>query len=328
MVKLQEPITIKSIEFKNRIAMLPMVTFSLHGDNGSYYGSRHIEHYTERAKGGAGLVIVQATNIFGASTSTEMWSPDNAAALKEIAANVHSYGAAIMIQLAAYGDTNINQLSTAQIYEMQAEMKQAAVNACDLGFDGVEFHFAHGFTFCKFLDASYSHRSDEFGGSVGNRAKILTDILPDIRDNTQSSFIISVRMGEYLPESRDGIETAQIFEKAGIDMLNISYGMQPPVHPGPNNFKCSPMTYSGCKIKREVRIPVIAVNEIRTEEQVRFLMENDYADFAGIGRGMLADAAFANHVMNSEPVNKCFGCKNCFWFTDHTKCPAKRYTRG
>ena len=105
-------------------------------------------------------------------------------------------------------------------------------------------------------------------------------------------------MDEYLPESKDGIEVAKTFEKAGIDLLHISFGMQAPVHPVPEDFICSLMTYSGCKIKKEVNIPVIAVNEIRTEEQVRFLIENNYADFAAIGRGMLADPEFANHVVN------------------------------
>ncbi len=117
---------------------------------------------------------------------------------------------------------------------------------------------------------------------------------------------------------------AQVFEKAGVNLLNISFGMQPPVQPVPDGFICSPMSYSGYKIKKEVGIPVIAVNEICTEEQIRFLIEKDYADFAGIGRAMLADAEFANHVINSESVNKCFRCKQCFWITDHVKCPASK----
>ena len=73
-----------------------------------------------------------------------------------------------------------------------------------------------------------------------------------------------------------------------------------------------------------VNIPVIAVNEIRTEEQVRFLIENDYVDLVAIGKGMLTNPEFANHVIYGEPVNKCFGCKNCSWFTDHIVCPARR----
>lgn len=258
------------------------------------------------------------------TNSTDMWSADNITALKQIASNVHSYGATVMMQLHC-GDVSINHLSSTQIYSMQMDMKQAAISACETGFDGVEYHFAHGFTLCKFLDASYNQRTDQYGGDAANRTRILTEILPEIRKNTHNKFIVSLRMGEYLPESKDGIEAAKTFEKAGIDLLHISFGMQPPAQTVPESFKCSPITYSGCKIKKRVDIPVIAVNEIRTEEQVRFLIEkNDYVDFVGIGRGMLADAAFANHVMNSEPVNKCFGCNSCLWFTNHTKCSARK----
>ncbi|HWQ62631.1 MAG TPA: NADH:flavin oxidoreductase, partial [Negativicutes bacterium] len=59
-----------------------------------------------------------------------------------------------------------------------------------------------------------------------------------------------------------------------------------------------------------------------------YLIENGCADFAAVGRGMLADPAFANHVITGEPVNACRGCGDhggrCLWFTDHTKCPANR----
>jgi NADPH2 dehydrogenase len=323
MAKLHGTLTIRGNTIKNRIVMVPMVTFSFHGDNGSYYGRQHIEHYTARANGGAGLIIVQATPVFGAVNATERWSEDNTRALKQIADNCHEYGAAIMMQLSC-GDQNINELTISEIRSMQLNMTQAAITACKLGFDGAEFHFAHGFTLCKFLDASYNRRSDQYGGDIGNRTRILTEILPEIRKNAHEKFMLGARMGEYLPESKDGVEAAKTFEKAGIDILNISFGMEPPVHPVPEGFLCSPMTYSGCRIKKEVNVPVIAVNKIRTEKQVRFLIENDYVDFAGIGRGMLADPEFANHVLRSEPINKCHGCKNCLWFTDHTKCPARK----
>ncbi len=303
--------------------MAPMVTFSFHGDNGSYYGKQHIEHYTERAKGGAGLIIVQATRVFGAVNSQNLWSTDNITSLKQIVSKCQAYGATIMLQLSC-GDMDINQLSTAEINSMQLDMKQAAISACKMGFNGVEYHFAHGFTLCKFLDASYNRRTDQYGGDATNRTRVLTELLPEIRNNTHEKFIIGVRMGEYLPSSQDGIEIAKIFEKSGVDLLHISFGMHRPEHAVPEGFKCSPMTYSGCKIKKAVSIPVIAVNEIRTEEQVRFLIENDYVDFAGIGRGMLSDPEFANHIIMSEPVNQCLGCKECLWFTNHTMCPSKK----
>lgn len=327
MAKLADDIMIRGNRVKNRIAMAPMVTFSFRGDNGSYYGRQHIEHYTDRAKGGAGLIILQATRVLGAAQATDMWSADNRRVLRQIAGNCHDYGAVVMMQLSC-GDMDINQLSIDDIQAMQADMKQAALAACDMGFDGVEYHFAHGYTLCKFIDASYNQRTDCYGGNALNRTRILADLLPDIRSSVHDRFIVSVRMGAYLPESRQGIETARAFESAGVDLLHISFGMKPPATPVPDGFICSPTTYSGYIIKKEVHIPVIAVNEIRTAEQVRFLLDNDYADVVAIGRGMFTDPAFANHVLQGEPVNKCFGCggtiPDCRWFTDHTLCPGNR----
>ena len=327
MAKITDDITIRGIRVKNRIVMAPMVTFSFHGDDGHYYGRQHVAHYTARAQGGAGLIIVQATRALGAVDGTGMWTDGSLAALRQIAANCHAHGAAAMMQIAC-GDTNINALSAADIAAMQADMRQAALTACALGFDGVEYHFAHGFTLCKFIDAAYNKRTDRFGGSAAARTAILTELLPDIRANTRENFIIGVRMGEYLPTSRDGVEIAQTFVAAGIDLLHISFAMRPPTHAVPAGFPCSPMTWSACKIKKEVTVPVIAVNEIRTAEQVRYLIENGCADFAAVGRGMLADPDFAGHVIGEGPVNACRGCGDnggqCLWFTDHTKCPANR----
>ncbi len=327
MTRITDEFIIRGNHVKNRIVMAPMVTFSFHGDNGSYYGKQHIEHYTERAKGGTGLIIVQATSVVGAAKSTHMWSCDNAAPLTQIVSNCHAYGATVLLQLAC-GDVDINGLTGDEVNSMQLDMKQAAIAACDLGFDGVEYHFAHGFTLCKFLDASYNRRTDGYGGNAVNRTRILTELLPEIRSHTRANFIISLRMGAYSPSSEDSIAAAKIFEQAGIDLLHISFGMTPPQQAVPAGFICSPITYSACSLKTMMNIPIIAVNEIRTEEQVRFLIENDYVDFVAVGRGMFADPEFANHVMRGEPVNKCLGCgvysEKCRWFTDHTLCPARQ----
>lgn len=204
---------------------------------------------------------------------------------------------------------------------MQRDMVEAAEAAYRLGFDSVEFHFAHGFTLCKFLDAAYNQRTDAYGGDAVHRTAVLTEILPEIREKTGERFILGVRMGEDQPAHSDGITAAYVFEEAGINLLNISFGMSPPTGPAPQDFPCSAMALSGCRMKKEVHIPVIAVNEIRTAEQ-------DLVDFAGVGRAMLTDPDFAKHVLSGEPVNPCFGCRSCFWFTDYTKCPGVRTLAG
>lgn len=323
MTKLSDPIVIRGNRIKNRIVMEPLYTFSFHGDNGSFYGREHVEHYTARAKGGAGLVIVQASFVFGAAASTERWTAADKAALRLIAENCHECGAVAMMQLAC-GHLESNVLSLEDIDAMQKDMVAAAETACSLGFDGAEFHFAHGFTLCRFLDAAHNTRTDRFGGSLENRMRILTDLLPEIRQKTHERFILGVRMGEYLPGESDGIEAARAFEKAGIDLINVSFGMETPKAPVPDGFPLSPVTLSGCRLKRAVGVPVIAVDGIKTASDARYLVENDLVDFAGIGRGMLADPQFANHVLSGEPVNVCRSCKRCLWFTDHTKCPARK----
>ena len=175
----------------------------------------------------------------------------------------------------------------------------------------------------KFLDAKYNRRTDEFGGRLENRARVVTGILADVRQKTSDNFILSARMGEYQPESRDGLAMAMHFEALGIDMLDISFGMELPKAAVPSGFPFSPVTYSAYAVKQAVSIPVIGLYGIRTREQACMLIENGYADIAGIGRAMLADSHFAAHILNGEPVNSCHGCKTCMWFTDHTKCPAR-----
>lgn len=323
MAKLQDMIVIKGNTIKNRIVMEPLYTFSFQGDNGSFYGKQHLEHYSRCAKGGVGLLIVQGTFVMGAVDASGLWSEDNTKVLKQISNHCHEQGVIAMMQLSC-GDQDINGMTISEINHMQLNMTEAAVRACELGFEGAEFHFAHGFTLCKFLDASFNQRTDQYGGNIGNRARILTEVIPQIRKRTHEKFILGVRMGEYQPESKDGIEAAKTFEEAGIDILNISFGMKPPEYSLIEGFPCSAMTYSACKIKKEVNIPVIAVNEIRTEAQARYLIENDCVDFVGVGRAVLADPEFANHLLNGEPINKCHGCKGCLWFKDHTKCPARK----
>ena len=324
MTKLQDALVIRGKLIKNRIVMEPIYTFSFHGDDGCFYGRQHIEHYEARAKGGAGLIIIQATSCLGASDNSGQWTDGDKAALRTIAQKCQDHGAAVIMQLAC-GNLDINSLSPEEIRAMQREITNAAVTAYKLGYDGVEFHFAHGFTLCKFIDAEFNRRTDNFGGAAENRTSVLTEILPDIRSNTSDSFILGIRMGEFLPEPKDGVELARLFENAGIDLLNISFGMRPPSGPVPDGFICSPMALSGCRIKQAVKsVPVIAAGVIRTAEQARFLVENDYVDLIGIGTAFLADPSFADHILLGAPVNACLECTRCFWWTDHTKCPARK----
>lgn len=322
MPTLSNPLIIRGNRLKNRIVMPPMVTFSFEGENGDYYGRQHVEHYLERARGGAGMIIVQATSVSGAASATEEWTPGSQDALREIVCHCRAHECIAIMQLSC-DDLDVNTLFGRQLTAMQSEMRHAAVSARELGFHGVEFHCAHGYTLCKFLDASHNRRRDAFGGSVENRLRIVTDVLPDIRSATPDSFIVGVRMGEYQPGSEDGLAAARVFDVAGVDYFHVSYGTEPPpdIVPFPG-YPASATTYSAYRIKQATDKPVIAVTDIRDGKTAHYLVKEGYADMVAVGRGMLADAEFANHVLGNRPVRRCRGCRECFWFTDHTRCRA------
>lgn len=327
MSKLSDELVIRGKRIKNRIVMPPLVCFSFKGDKGGMYGEQFVEHYTARAQGGTGLIIVQSTPVLGAAGQLNVWSHEQMKPLEKIAHNCHSYGAAVMIQLSC-GDVNINELSAAQIHLIQDDCKAAAVRAQQAGFDGVEYHFAHGFTLCKFLDPRFNQRTDHYGGTLENRVRIITEILPQIREATGDHFIISVRMGGNIPDVPGATAVAKVLEQAGIDLLHVSFGMEMPTNTVPAGFKGSAVAFNGSEVKKQVHIPVIGVTEIFTAEQANFLIENGYLDFVAVGRGSFADENWANKVLAGQPVNQCRNCggtsRKCLWFVDHTQCPARK----
>lgn len=326
MTKLSDAMIIRGKNIKNRIVMPPIRCFTFHGDHGGMYGEQYVTHYTRRAKGGAGLIIIQATPVFGAAAQTGVWSAAQMEPLATIARNCHSYGATVMMQLSA-GDVDINELSAGEIHALQEDCAAAATAAKRAGFDGVEYHFAHGFTLCKFFDPGFNQRNDNYGGSLENRVRVITEIIPQIREAAGEEFIIAVRMGGNIPDTAGAVAVAGALEKAGIDLLHISFGMEPPAAAVPPDFNGSMISYNAAQIRKHVNIPVIAVFGIFNAAQAEFLVANGHADFAAVGRGMLADPDWANEVLAGEPVNSCRNCggntEKCSWFVDHTKCPAR-----
>ncbi|OIQ50572.1 NADH oxidase [Pseudodesulfovibrio hydrargyri] len=320
------PLTVRDRTIKNRITQLPMVPFPFIEDGKDYYNTQHLHHYARAAENGAGLIIVQSTRVEGVTREQGMWTPGSRSILERIAENARLSGATIMIQLSIEPEQgkDINQWSTEAVLEKQNELKEAALKARELGFHGVEYHFAHGFTLCQFMDAGANRRTDQFGGSLENRCRIVTDILPEVRAGAGDDFIISARMGEFTPTSEEGIATARHLEQCGMDMLSVSFGMTVPEGPVPEGFEFSPVTHSAHVIKQAVSVPVIGAFGIRTPEQAKGLVEKEYADLAGLGRAMLADPRFAANLLHGTPYHPCISCKNCSWFTNTLRCPARK----
>lgn len=111
---------------------------------------------------------------------------------------------------------------------------------------------------------------------------------------------------------------ARVLEAAGLDLLHVSHnGDEEHAPEVPAGFPFNWIVYSGTVIKKRVGIPVIAVDEIKTPERARYLVENGLVDFAAIGRDLLTDSHWPKKAEAGEKIRYCLRCKSgCGWAED------------
>lgn len=340
------PYKIKNLQIKNRIVVPPMVCFTFSNEEG-YVTDKNIRHYETIAKGGAGLIIVEATCVTQNGKLSEdqlgIWSDSFVEGLSKIASVCHQQGAKVFIQLHHaglkvpksvnedlitsfnYNDGKVSArtMSIEEIHEVQKDFTQGAIRAEQAGFDGVELHGAHSYLITQFLSSKVNKRTDEYGGNFKNRLRFVTEIAEEIKKRVNPEFVLGIRMGCNEDSLKNSIETAKEFQRIGMDYLHVSTGFDGQIieEPVPGDFMGNWIVYGASKIKKEVKIPVIAVNSIKTKEQAEYLISNDFADFVAIGRAQLADHYFVKHAEAGEEIITCLSCKPCRWFKNPKDCP-------
>lgn len=248
---------------KNRVVYSPT------GENLAYSSGEASErmraYYTERAKGGAGIIMLGAAAIApeGRSHSNALLvdQPRNIGGLMRIARGIHAYDALLLVQLQHAGARTSSPIldgmlprcvsdtdpETASIAELRKkgpqkeltleEIKalpvlyvQAARNCQSAEADGVEIHMAHSFLLNQFLSPDTNKRRDEYGGCLENRMRLPLEIVRAVREACGPDFIIGARIprAEYVKNGLTAEEIRTIameLEKAGCDVLSVSVGM-------------------------------------------------------------------------------------------------------
>jgi NADPH2 dehydrogenase len=347
MADIFSPISIKAIKIKNRIVLPPMVRFGW-SDKKGFVSDKHIKHYSQIAKGGAGLIIIEALAVAkdGKLSETQLgiWSDDHIEGIGKIAEACHRYGSVVTAQIHHAGlktPASVSKIASApsdfkedgrlaaiamsveEIRKIQEQFTDAAKRAVKAGLDGIEIHGAHGYLIDQFMSPITNKRDDNYGGDLAKRSTFARQIIEMIKSSTGSDdFIIGYRMGGNEPTLDEGIKIAKILEGAGIDLLHVSSGIEGNTIPKPPpDFDYSWIVYCGTEIKKQVRIPVIVVYRIKTPEQGKYLIENDLADLVAVGRGHLCDTDWANKARDGLKVIKCLECAECFWLEEIEKCP-------
>lgn len=336
--------SIGSLKTRNRIVMPPMGT-NYAGENGEVT-DKLINYYSERAKGGTGLIITEvgAVDYPEAKAIINQIRIDNdkfIPGLHELTSSVHNHGAKIFIQLHHAGrQTTPNEIEGKQpvsaspvkdeflqvepreldkeeVEELVNKYIDSAERAKKAGFDGIELHGAHGYLIGQFISSRTNKRDDKYGGDLEDRLTFSLEIIEGIKERLGEDFPISFRLsGDEFIEGGHGIEeskkVAKKLEKAGINVLHITAGIYEsmPNILEPMRFEEGWRTHISKQIKEVLEIPTITVGVIRKPEMANQIIKEGIADFVSVGRGHITDPYFTRKAAkgNTEKIRSCISC--------------------
>lgn len=323
---LNKPLKIGMADVNNRIVVPAISDFGTVAPDGMIHQS-HIERYEAYARGGAALIIVEACSVLKMPENRDtlcLEHDDCIPGLTELASAIHKYPSVALVQIMLTGlstmpEKRIDEISRTDFLRYKEAFVSASVRCKAAGFDGIELHAAHGMYLDEVIETS--KRNDEYGGSFENRIRLLTELITEIKKSCGKNFIVAVRFGN--PNYDELIKTAVAVEAVGGDLLDISSGMGR-YQSIPSDFAHDGKVYAASLVKKHTHLPVICVGNIFTGDEAEQILQDDLADFIAVGRGSLADPAWAKKTLAGETPNPCLKCKSCMWYIDGKLCPARR----
>ena len=343
-----QPVKFASVTARNRIVMAPMVTNFADPDD--EVTAPQIQYYSERARGGTGTIIVEASHIRKdvRITSRQIGSYNDRfmPGLSRLASAIKSEGAIALLQLLHGGPKVLpdlrcesaspvsvrvaqvpRQLSLSDLRQIRKAYVRAASRVKKAGFDGVELHAAHLYLLSAFLSPYTNQRMDEYGGSLINRTRLLREIVEDIKSELGAHWPIWVRMNacEALEPGlslEEGQDIAKILVETGVDAIHVSAYVLPinkkitnlvHIRVGAIPLKNSPpgpLLKYAAAIKKTVDVPVIAVGKLDDPQFAANAVRGGKCDLIALGRQLLCDPYWSLKVKGGSP-GKIVHCNYC-----------------
>ena len=322
---------IGTLAVPNRIVMAPMATNYPNETGG--VNEVLIDYYEARAKGGAGLIIVENCCVdhpAGKAGAVQLRLDEDRfiPGMSRLVDALHYHGAKASIQInhcgpsttpvktegkGPVGASNITYashlvpprvLQREEIEIIIEKFAQATLRAKKAGFDAIELHGAHAYLMAHFMSAYTNNRMDEFGGDLKGRLLFPVKVVRRVREVVGKDFPIIFRISgdEFLKGGRrieESKEITRLLVNEGVDCFHVSAGTHPAMHPS-GTLSIEPMAYEqgwrvylAEEIKKAVRVPVITVGVIRDPEFAEEILAQGRADFVAVGRGFIADPDWA-----------------------------------
>lgn len=348
MKKLFEKTKINQIELKNRF--IRSATWENKADEKGHITDKLKLVYKNLARGQVGLIITgyafvmedEQPNPGMMGIYDDSFIPE----YKELTNMVHNYGSKIILQL-AYGGTQttyrpenrviwgpsaVREMATGVIAkEMTKEdinvlikaFGDAAVRAKKAQFDGVQIHGAHGYLLSQFLNPYHNQRTDQYGGSIENRARIIFEIYEEIRQRVGKDYAVLIKIN-----CRDFVEKEFNFEecryvceqltKRGIDAIEISGGIAAAkeLRAGRSNIDTPEKegyfkTYAG-QIAEEISVPIILVGGLKSFSVIEQISTQTNIEYFSLSRPLLREPNLIQRWQEGDRTkSKCISCNQC-----------------
>ncbi|MBM3490772.1 MAG: FAD-dependent oxidoreductase [Alphaproteobacteria bacterium] len=350
MDALFQPGRIGKLTLKNRLVMPPMTTRLAEADG--TVTQAQIAYYRARAAGGCGLITVEMASPERAGIhrrrETGIAEDRHIAGLRLLVAAIHDAGAKAAIQLGhggghtradVCGETPIapsaiphpvfegdlrtivpQAMSLERIARTTAAFVAAAGRAREAGFDAIELHGAHGYLISQFLCPAENLRSDDYGGSLENRARFGLDILRAIKaGHPDLPVIFRFNGDDFFPGAfgfAEAMRLAPWLVEAGADALHVTAGHYRSRPSGavmipPMRFPEATFLDFAAAIKAGVSAPVIAVGRLGDPALAERAVAEGKADFVALGRPLVADPDWPAKVRDGRSVTRCLACNAC-----------------
>ena len=328
---LLDPIKLGELNLRNRIVVSPMCQYSSPDGVPTDW---HLVHLGSRAVGGAGLVFTEATAVSPegriSPDDAGIWNDAQAQMWSRIVTFIRGQGAAAGIQLAHAGrkastdapwrgggpvdaaqggwtpvapsaipfDAGYpvpDELDADGMAKVVADFRAAAQRACAAGFDVIELHAAHGYLLHQFLSPLSNTRTDDYGGSLENRSRLLREIIAAVRETWPAPMPLWVRLsGSDWAEGGwdidECVELARMLRDLGVDVIDCSSGgtvPKPSVKVGPGY-----QVPIAARIRREAGIATATVGLITDAKQAEDILQRGDADLIEMAREFLRDPYF------------------------------------
>ena len=325
------------------------IVFSAHLTNYAHDGlptEQHAAYYAERAAGGAGLIITEEHSTHPTDWPYEKlihgFNREVIGGYRRITDAVHRHRVPIFAQINHNGGQASSMYSrlavwapspvadplfrevpkavdVAEIEEIVASYGLVAGHCAEGGFDGIELQCSHSSIVRGFLSPATNRRTDHYGGSLANRARILLEIVAAVRAAIGPELALGVRLcGDELIEGGttidDAVEVAKMVEATGeVDYINTSIGVataslfmiEASMHIPPGYAMFIPSA-----LRKAVDLPVVGVGRFKDPLQAERALEEGQCDLVGVVRGQIADADFVAKARSGEAADTrlCLSC--------------------